>query len=152
VGVANVKQIEGKTMVKRSGQDVVYVGKYGETVMGVGPHRGKPLYRVPQDYIDWCLENLPFASMLRQVVDAEDIRRRIDGVEPKRVAARNKLAGDIEPQDVRQKRRSRRKKPPRAKCVQKKADHVPKGNHAEAIESMKRTMPAVEQTGEECPF
>ena len=139
-------------MVKRSDRDVVYVGKYGETLMGVGPHRGKPLYRVPQDYIDWCLENLPYASMLRQVINSEDIRRRIDGVEPKRVDARNKLAGDIESKDVRQKRRSRRNKPPRAKCGQKKADNVPKGNHAEAIESMKRTMPVVEQTGEECPF
>jgi hypothetical protein len=116
-------------MVKRGSPDVVYVGKYGETLMGVGPHRGKPLYRVPQDYIDWCLENLPFASMLRQVVDAEDIRRRIDGVEPKRVATRNRLAGDIEPQDVRQKRRSRRKKPPRAKYVPKKAARVTQGKH-----------------------
>lgn len=119
-------------MAKRSSRDVVYVGKYGETLLGVGPHRGKPLYRVPQDYIVWCLENLPYASMLRQVLNSEDIRRRVDGVEPKRVDARNKLAGDIESHDVRQKRRSRRNKPPRARCVQKKADHVPKGNHAEA--------------------
>lgn len=139
-------------MAKRSSRDVVYVGKYGETLLGVGPHRGKPLCRVPQDYIVWCLENLPYASMLRQVLNSEDIRRRVDGVEPKRVGVKNKLAGDIEIRDVRQKRRSRRNKPPKAKCVKKKADHVPKGNHAEAVEPLMRTMPAVEQTGEECPF
>lgn len=139
-------------MAKKSGRDVVYVGKYGETLIGVGPHRGKPLYRVPQDYIDWCLENLPYASMLRQVMNSEDIRRRIDGVEPKRVGVKNKLAGDIETNDVRQKRRSRRNKPPRAKCVQRIVDTVPKGNHDEAIESMRRTMPVVDQSGEECPF
>jgi hypothetical protein len=139
-------------MAKRSGRDVVYVGKYGETLIGVGPHRGKPLYRVPQDYIVWCLENLPYASMLRQVLNAEDIRRRIDGVEPKRVGVKNKLAGDIEIRDIRQKRRSRRNKPPKVKCVQKKADHVPNGNHAEAIEPLLRKMPVVTESGEECPF
>jgi hypothetical protein len=139
-------------MAKKSGRDVVYVGKFGETLIGVGPHRGKPLYRVPQDYIVWCLENLPYASMLRQVLNSEDIRRRIDGIEPKRVEAKNKLAGDIESKDVRQKRRRKRNKPPRAKCVHKKADHVPKGNHAEAIEPLLRKLPTVTESVEECPF
>ena len=134
-------------MAKRK-MEVVFVNREGVTCVGIGPHRGKPVYRVPQDYVDWCLENLPYANMLRQVMESEDIRRRVDGLEPKPVNAKNRLAGDIDT-NVRPRRRRRSK--PRA-VRSKLVDTVPKGNHDEAQESLTRKMPEVGQVSEGCPF
>jgi hypothetical protein len=75
--------------------DVVYNNREGVTCIGNGPHRGKPVYLVPQRYIDWCLGNLPYALLLRQVMEAEDVRRRVDGWKPEPVKAANRLNGDI---------------------------------------------------------
>lgn len=88
----------------------VYNDKDGVTRMGVGQHKGCPVYKLPQRYIDWCLENLPEWDMVRQVAYAEDVRRRVDGWEPDKSEHKTKLAGDIvTPKRRRSRSRSRSK-------------------------------------------
>jgi hypothetical protein len=143
-----VKQKKGMAMNRR--RDVVFVNKAGLTCLGVGPHRGKPVRKVPDGYIEWALGELPYASLLRQVLEAEEIRRRIDGNDVKQMApAKTKLAGDDAVTQKRRKHKSVKQEP-------KNKPNPPKqktlDEYADAKESLTRSTPKVLDSGEECPF